>query len=293
MNSGGGTTTTNSSPWAGAQPYLLDVMKQGQNLFDSHPQYPGLSPTTQGAISGITNQAQTPNPALQTAQNTVEQFAGGGATNNPALDQMFGRAADKVRDYTDAQFTAGGRGGSVTNQDILGKNISDLAAQMYGSAYETGQNRQLAAAGMAPQIAQAPYFGLDQMLNAGQTQDQSLLGAYNAPWQQLQQYGGAVSGLGGLGGTSSQTAPGQSILPSLLGAGASLGSAFLLSDGRLKRAVSLGVKTAKGIPLYLFAYLWDDTIRVGVMAEEAERIVPDAVMAGRDGFKRVNYAMVN
>ncbi len=182
-------------------------------------QYPGMSSNTQQALDLTAQRATAGSPLLQTAQNAVQNFAGGGATNNPYLDQMFKRSADQVRDYTNASFTAGGRGGSTTNQDVLGKNIGDLAAQMYGGAYETGQNRQLAAAQMAPGLANQDFFQLQQLLGAGQTEDQYALDKYNAPWQNLQQYSGAVSGFGGLGGTTKQTVPSQSLLPQLLGAG--------------------------------------------------------------------------
>ena len=37
-------------------------------------------------------------------------------------------------------------------------------------------------------------------------------------------------------------------------------------------------------------YLWSDTFYVGVMAQEVERVVPDAVVHGPDGYLRVNYA---
>ena len=184
-------------------------------------QYPSLSPTTQDALARITDRATQGSPLLQTAQDTVQNFAGGGAIQNPYLDQMFNRGADKIRDYTNAQFTLGGRGNSTTNQDILGKNIGDYASQFYGNAYDQGQNRQLAAAQIAPNLANQDYYGLQQLLGAGQIYDQQALNQYNAPWQALQNYSGAVTGIGGLGHTATQTAPSQSMLPQLLGAGIS------------------------------------------------------------------------
>jgi hypothetical protein len=62
------------------------------------------------------------------------------------------------------------------------------------------------------------------------------------------------------------------------------------SDIRLKRDVVLLGRLANGIGLYRYRYLWDDTVYVGVMAQEVAAIVPRAVSAARDGFLRVNYA---
>ena len=53
-----------------------------------------------------------------------------------------------------------------------------------------------------------------------------------------------------------------------------------------------------GIGLYLFDYKpafrdqWGHGRQFGVMADEVENVVPDAVATFADGYKRVNYAML-
>jgi hypothetical protein len=53
-----------------------------------------------------------------------------------------------------------------------------------------------------------------------------------------------------------------------------------------------------GIGLYLFNYLPqfrtpnNSGRQFGVMADEVERVLPEAVVIGNDGYKRVNYAMI-
>jgi hypothetical protein len=47
-----------------------------------------------------------------------------------------------------------------------------------------------------------------------------------------------------------------------------------------------------GICLYRFRYLWDDTFYVGVMAQEVERIAPNAVVHDADGTLRVRYDLL-
>jgi hypothetical protein len=62
------------------------------------------------------------------------------------------------------------------------------------------------------------------------------------------------------------------------------------SDIRLKRDITKLAQLDNGLFLYRFRYLWSDTFYVGVMAQEVERLIPDAVVRGSDGYLRVNYA---
>jgi len=62
-----------------------------------------------------------------------------------------------------------------------------------------------------------------------------------------------------------------------------------VSDIRLKRdIVELG-QLPSGLHLYRYRYLWSDTAYVGVMAQEVAAAMPDAVVAGEDGYLRVDY----
>jgi hypothetical protein len=65
-----------------------------------------------------------------------------------------------------------------------------------------------------------------------------------------------------------------------------------LSDIRLKHdIVKLGT-LGNGIGVYHFRYHWSDQAYVGVMAQEVEQIMPEAVARGGDGYLRVNYDRV-
>ena len=67
------------------------------------------------------------------------------------------------------------------------------------------------------------------------------------------------------------------------------GSGASVSDIRLKRDITKVSQLDNGLSLYRFRYLWSETFYVGVMAQEVERLVPDAVIHGSDGYLRVNY----
>lgn len=209
MSTGGGTTVTNSEPWKGAQPYLTDIMSQARTAFGAQAPSMGMSPLTQLGMGLTAERALQGSPLLQTAQNTVQDFAAGGNTN-PYLDQMAQKAAATTRDYAMAPFTLAGRTGSAANAQYVTDAIGNVMNQMYGQQYNADQNRTLAAAQMAPGLANQDFMQLQQLMGVGQMYDQ-------APWNLLNNYSGVVSGFGGMGGTTSQKAPSQSIFPQLLG----------------------------------------------------------------------------
>ena len=68
------------------------------------------------------------------------------------------------------------------------------------------------------------------------------------------------------------------------------GKGGLFSDRRLKSDVER-IGEHNGLGLYKYRYNWDapDRRRVGVMADEVARLVPEAV-GERDGYATVDYA---
>lgn len=65
-----------------------------------------------------------------------------------------------------------------------------------------------------------------------------------------------------------------------------------LSDIRTKTDIIKLDTLANGLGFYRFRYKWDDQVYVGVMAQEVQALMPDAVVLGGDGFLRVNYDKV-
>jgi hypothetical protein len=64
-----------------------------------------------------------------------------------------------------------------------------------------------------------------------------------------------------------------------------------MSDRRLKRNWKRIGVTGRGIPMYRFQYLGSDDFYVGPMADEVERVAPEAIrMIG--GYKAVDYGMI-
>jgi hypothetical protein len=82
--------------------------------------------------------------------------------------------------------------------------------------------------------------------------------------------------LGGIpnGGPMSWSAPGS----------------WSLSDIRLKRDIVKVGQLDNGLALYRYKYLATEREYVGVMAQDVQKVMPDAVQTASDGFLRVNYA---
>ena len=98
--------------------------------------------------------------------------------------------------------------------------------------------------------------------------------------QQLAQQQGAWGGIGGLFG-------------SVLGAaGQAGGFGALFSDERLKTDIRRVGKTDGGIPVYTYRYLGEGPVHMGVMAQDVEKVHPEAVQEHESGFKMVRYDMV-
>lgn len=58
---------------------------------------------------------------------------------------------------------------------------------------------------------------------------------------------------------------------------------------RLKHDIRIIGRLDNGIGLYRFIYNGDDKVYVGVMAQEVQAVMPEAVVRGRDGYLRVFY----
>lgn len=68
--------------------------------------------------------------------------------------------------------------------------------------------------------------------------------------------------------------------------------AYATSDRRVKRDIEQIGALASGLPVYSFRYLWDDAPQIGVMAQEARDIFPDAVIETPGGVLMVDYSLI-
>lgn len=93
-------------------------------------------------------------------------------------------------------------------------------------------------------------------------------------------YQNKMGGLFGLGG-------------SLLGAAGNAGGfGALFSDRRLKTDIHRVGTTNDGLPIYTYRYKVGGPVQMGVMAQDVERVAPDAVSVHPSGFKMVDYGRI-
>jgi hypothetical protein len=64
------------------------------------------------------------------------------------------------------------------------------------------------------------------------------------------------------------------------------------SDIQLKHDIQLLGHLDNGLGFYRFSYNGSDKAYVGVMAQEVQTVIPQAVARGRDGYLRVDYDLV-
>ena len=178
-----------------------------------------------------------------------------------------------------------------------------------------GFNDARSAAEVSAGNAAAQQFGMDtqarqQYISELLSQRQTPLNEINALLSGSQVNNPFAGGLGYQGGANVQPAPIMQGANAQYGADLNasnasnaaanntmnglfaLGStALMFSDRRLKRNIKKIGNYLNGLAKYSFEYIWGEK-SVGVMADEVEKVLPNAVYTHISGYKMVNYAMV-
>lgn len=66
----------------------------------------------------------------------------------------------------------------------------------------------------------------------------------------------------------------------------------MVSDMRAKEDIRLVGRTFDGLNVYTFRYKGDDVTQMGVMAQEVQKVHPDAVVPLADGYLSVDYSRI-
>lgn len=188
-----------------------------------------------------------------------------------------------TRGYNDARGNAEINAGNAANQqmgmdtqnrsryiaELLAQRqtpLNEISALMSGSQVNNPFANGIGYQGGAS-VQAAPIF------SAAQQQGQADLNAWNA------QQSGANSMMGGLFslGSAAMMSP--------------AGTFSKFSDRRLKRNIVKIGEYLNGLAKYSFTYIWGEKA-IGAMADEVEKLIPEAVMTHPSGYKMVDYAMV-
>jgi hypothetical protein len=302
----GGTNTVSQTLPDWLQPYLTSELStagslSGAALANPQSMVAPLSPLQQSGLSSVS----AVSPAAQSDANSAlsaNQLETSGALLNPAsnpyLQNTFNLAAGSVENNLDSQFASSGS--NVINSVPVQENeLNNLATQLYGGQYDVDLNAMTQATALSPSVTQAAYLPGQEQLATGATQQQQAQNLINAPYNALSWYSGLLGWNGSsLGGSSSSNNPNAATQDAGLGisavaAAAELASLFSACDRRLKTDIEHIGMLRSGLPIYRFRYRADPTrFHVGVMAEEAEKKFPEAVLE-HDGYKFVDYSKIH
>lgn len=178
------TTVENKKvdPWAPAQPSLMrglsaanDVYSQRQNQqFFPGQTYSNFSPETQQGLSSMMNRAQSGSDLTRGAQGMIGDTLSGSylSAGNPYFSGMADRVTQNVLPSITAQWARAGRGtGNGEVVEAASRGLGDAIGQLAYQNYGQERGNQMAAAGMAPQLAAQDYADMERMLGVGQMRE--------------------------------------------------------------------------------------------------------------------------
>lgn len=233
------------------QSYLKNI--NDSNLVPKSPVNPGQ--TAQDAIMARLNpQWQSSEESLRS--NLINQ---GLRPGTEAWDNEFRNFSQGKNDAYNQAALYGINLDTQAHQNALQEQALPMnAIQSYANGTQTSY----------PQFtnyAQQANASAPDLMGAGQASYNGQLNAYNANQASDSNF---MNGLFGLAGTA----------------------ATFFSDRRLKTNIEKIGTYQNGLNKYSFDYIWGEK-GVGAMADEVEKVMPEAV-GERDGFKTVNYAML-
>lgn len=242
--------------------------------------------------------------AMQTAGSEIQRLADIQRANRSQMtneDMALANLFNTANQQRFSQDLAAGQFGNQANisqfgmeKDRLGFN-NQAGQQEYQNAFQQSQYanqlRQQAIAeqqmqrGMALNELNAlltgQQVGMQQMpqFNAAQAaQPTQYLNAANMQYQ------------ANLDAANMANANSNSMMNGLFNLGGSLGSAAMMfSDSRLKKIVKR-VGEKNGMGWYLFKYLGSNALYEGAIAQEVQKVKPEAVKQHANGFLMVDYA---
>lgn len=237
---GDGTSTTVQSipdelkPLASAYTNkAIDLSNQGFNPYYGQ-RNADLTWNQNAGLGMIQNRALNGSSTMRNGESAINGFLTQNQTN-PYLDSLVNKAQQSVaRNFNtmvkpqteSAMVNSGSFGNAGLNETLqnqqkaAAQQMSDVATQMYGGAYDTDQANRMNALQLAPTYGKTAYDDANQLLKAGQIQQdqnqnnldfgyQQYQDAQNLPYKQLAAMSGVFGSNLGSSSTTQQTGGGK------------------------------------------------------------------------------------
>jgi hypothetical protein len=265
---------------------LQPQMAQDQQSMQAQLANQGIVPGTEA----YNNQMRVFNQAQNDARTSA--IVGGMQTGLQANQQAYGQQAGQIGLNLQGQEQAFNQPLRVNTQNM--------------GANELAYNQQLANQGLGMK-AQDQAFQQALAKYMAPAQVGSLLKGIAAPTQYVTPYNQQVTGgtdyLSAMGLTNqsqqananAQNAQNNAMISGLFNLG---GAAIKYSDIRTKENIVKIGNLSNGLNVYEFNYKpeFEDVAgygkQIGVMAQEVEKVIPNAVITMNNGYKAVNYSML-
>ena len=182
-----------------------------------------------------------------------------------------------------------------------GQKENDLLNSATTQGFNVGQQANQQAYNQALTNYNIPLNTLSALRSGAQVQNPTF---QNVP-QQATTSGADILGASQMGynaqmgGFNAANAAQSNFNSGLMGLGGTLGAASIMSDIRTKENIKPIGWLPNGLPVYEYEYKpeWKAEAGhgkfIGVMAHEVEEIMPEAVITRPDGYKMVNYGVLN
>lgn len=262
-------TSNEQNELQGIPGWLSGQMSQTIDQNNLNPnKTPGFSDAMHTMENDITNQVKSQYAGSgrdPTGAGSFSQSLGRGISQGeaPVIASEFN--ANRTAQNQGSQAIAGAMGTAATQ--TAGLRAGDLASNLTGIGY-------------LPQT-------LQDMILPGQTMMQFANTLYGQPYQNLSQLLGPSLGLGAMGSTMSGTgtsngtvSQSQSGIGNVLGGISGIAGLFGLSDKNAKEDIEEVGKLHDGQKVYRYRFKGHPKMHIGLLAQEVEEHVPDAVGYG-------------
>jgi hypothetical protein len=307
MGKGGSTVQTTTQEIPGfIQDQVKQVFGEVENFRPSSnivPQVAGFTPTQTTAQNLITNLA-TSNP-LGTAKTALDDVVTGQFNVSDPLQRVLDDTISKTVNNVTSQYSSAGRLGSDAFGTALGEGIASGVAPTLANALEADASRKLSAVGMMPSILSSDLGLLGALSGVGREEQalnqalldrpaQSVAASNQANQQRINNL------IAALGGAPTPTSTTQSSSPSNLDAITAIAlAASAFSDRRLKVDLKKIGTHSTGLNVYewewnakAFVLGLDKQPRKGFIAQEVQKVFPEAVFEGSHGYLMIDYSKI-